>query len=228
MNAIMSAQAGFSKGSTNLPVNKEQTMKKFLTAVLSLTTILLMASMALAAGHTPVSDKAATSVLDFTLNLADGTPTPLNNYAGKVLVLVNVASRCGYTGQYAGLQRIFKKYEEQGFAVLGFPANDFMGQEPGTNEEIVSFCSLNYGVTFPIFAKISVKGRNKHELYRYLTDEKNNPGFAEDISWNFNKFIVDRKGKVIARFGSMTGPENAELLATIEKALQEKPLQEKP
>ncbi len=203
-------------------------MKKLFVAILSLAIILLLPSMGMAEDSKAVTAKTAGSVLDFTLNLADGTPTPLNNYRGKVLVLVNVASRCGFTGQYAGLQRIFKKYEEQGFAVLGFPANDFMGQEPGTNEEIVSFCSLNYGVTFPIFAKISVKGRNQHELYRFLTDEKTNPGFSEDISWNFNKFIVDRKGKVIARFGSMTGPENDKLLATIEKALQEKPLQEKP
>lgn len=167
--------------------------------------------------------KPATSVLDFTLNLSDGTPIPLETYRGKVLLLVNVASKCGFTGQYAGLQRIFKKYEEQGFVVLGFPANDFMGQEPGTNEEIVSFCSLNYGVTFPIFAKISVKGRSQHELYRFLTREKTNPGFADAISWNFNKFIIDRKGKVIARFGSMTGPENDKLLATIETALKDVP-----
>lgn len=203
-------------------------MKKLFTTLLSLAIILLLPGMVMAEDSKAVTAKTAGSVLDFTLNLADGTPTPLNNYRGKVLVLVNVASRCGFTGQYAGLQRIFKKYEEQGFAVLGFPANDFMGQEPGTNEEIVSFCSLNYGVTFPIFAKISVKGRNQHELYRFLTDEKTNPGFSEDISWNFNKFIVDRKGKVIARFGSMTGPENDKLLATIDKALQEKPLQKKP
>lgn len=199
-------------------------MKKIFTIILSLTTMMLLANLLVGAETQPqpVSGKAAVSVLDFTLNLADGTPMPLNNYRGKVMVLVNVASRCGFTGQYAGLQRIFKKYEEQGFVVLGFPANDFMGQEPGTNEEIVSFCSLNYGVTFPIFAKISVKGRNQHELYRFLTNEKTNPGFSDRISWNFNKFIVDRKGKVIARFGSMTGPENDELLATIEKALQEK------
>lgn len=190
--------------------------------ILSLMIIIGLTSLTTAYAESAVASQA-TSVLDFTLNLADGKPMPLNTFRGKVLLLVNVASKCGFTGQYAGLQRIHKKYEAQGFSVLGFPSNDFLWQEPGTNEEIVSFCTLNYGVTFPIFAKSSVKGRSKNELYRFLTDEKANPGFSDEISWNFNKFIVDRKGKVIARFGSRTGPENDELIKTIEKALQEKP-----
>lgn len=166
---------------------------------------------------------ATKSVLDFTLPLADGVQTPLNNYRGKVLLLVNVASHCGFTGQYEGLQNIYKKYSEQGFTVLAFPANNFLGQEPGTNEEIVSFCKLNYGVTFPVFAKISVKGDDQHPLYSFLTEEKTNPGFSGDISWNFNKFLVDRQGKVVGRYGSMTGPENKDLIAALEMALTEKP-----
>ncbi len=160
------------------------------------------------------------SVLDFTMNNIDGQGVSLGNYRGRVLLIVNVASRCGYTPQYEGLQALYAKYSGQGLVVLGFPANNFLEQEPGTNEEIKSFCSTKYGVTFPMFAKISVKGDDIHPLYRFLTGKDTNPGFAGDISWNFNKFLVGRDGNVVARFESSDAPEGAKLVQAIESALK--------
>ncbi len=167
-------------------------------------------------------EKKPTSVLDFTLPLIDGKPMPLKEFKGKVLLLVNVASKCGFTGQYEGLQKLYDTYQDRGFSVLGFPANDFLGQEPGSNEEIAQFCQSTYGVSFPMFAKISVKGKDQHPLYKFLTEPVTNPGYSGKISWNFNKFIINRQGKVVARFGSMTKPQSARLVAEIEKALSEK------
>ncbi len=146
------------------------------------------------------------SVHEFVVTRADGQNISLAEYAGKVLLLVNVASKCGFTEQYADLQKLFETYEEKGFIALGFPANDFLGQEPGTNEEIQQFCQQNYGVTFPVFAKLSVKGKDQHPLYDFLTNKTTNPGFGGNISWNFNKFLVDRQGQVIGRFGSRDNP----------------------
>jgi glutathione peroxidase len=159
------------------------------------------------------------SVLDFTMPLIDGTPTPLSNFKAKVILIVNVASKCGFTGQYDGLQKLYEKYKDDGFTVLGFPANNFLGQEPGTNNEIANFCRTNYGVTFPMFSKISVKGDDKHPLYQFLTEKKTNPEFSGEISWNFNKFIIDKNGEVCARFGSMTSPSSKKLVKAIEAAL---------
>lgn len=166
-------------------------------------------------------DKPGGNILNFSPELGDGTVKPLNDFKGKVLVLVNVASKCGFTGQYEDLEKLQKKYEEKGFTVLAFPANNFLGQEPGTNAEIAEFCRMSYGVTFPVFAKISVAGSDIHPLYAFLTDEKTNPGYSGGISWNFNKFIVNRKGEVIARFGSRTSPSSEEFVSIIEKALNE-------
>jgi len=135
-------------------------------------------------------------------------------------LIVNVASKCGYTPQYEGLQKIYQEYKDKGLVILGFPANNFKNQEPGTNEEIKEFCSLNYGVTFPLFAKISVKGDDIHPLYRYLTSQDTNPEFAGDISWNFNKFLVDPSGKVVARFESRDKPESEKVVAAIEVSLK--------
>ena len=160
------------------------------------------------------------SVHDFTMTNIDGKAVKLSDYKGKVVMLVNVASKCGYTPQYEGLQKIYTQYKDKGFVILGFPANNFMGQEPGTNEEIKQFCSLTYGVTFPMFAKISVKGEDKHPLYQYLTDKTTNPDFAGEITWNFNKFLVDKNGKVVARFSQKEKPESAAVTQAIEKALQ--------
>jgi glutathione peroxidase len=161
----------------------------------------------------------ASNVLDFTLNSIDGKPAPLSQYQGKVVLIVNVASRCGYTPQYAGLEKVYEKYKDQGFVILGFPANNFGGQEPGTNEEIKTFCSSKYNVTFPMYTKISVKGDDIHPLYRFLTDKQANPATAGDIKWNFTKFLVGKDGKVIARFEPAVTPESPEVTGAIEKAL---------
>ena len=135
-------------------------------------------------------------------------------------MIVNVASRCGFTPQYEGLQRIYEKYQGKGFVILGFPANNFMGQEPGTDEEIKTFCSMKYNVTFPLFSKISVKGSDIHPLYKFLTDKSTDPDFAGDISWNFNKFLIDKNGKVAARFASPDKPESDKVIQAIESALK--------
>lgn len=156
------------------------------------------------------------SVLSHTLKTLDGKDRPLSDFTGQVLLLCNVASRCGLTPQYEGLERLHERYEARGFQVLGFPANNFAGQEPGTDGEIQTFCSTRYGVTFPMFSKISVKGDDQHPLYRYLTRESPFPG---EIEWNFGKFLVGRDGQVIARFSPRTDPEAAEVTEAIEAAL---------
>jgi glutathione peroxidase len=163
---------------------------------------------------------AEKSVLDFTLKNIDGKDTKLSDYRGKTLLLVNVASKCGYTPQYEGLQAIYTKYKDQGLVILGIPANNFMGQEPGTNEEIKQFCTLKYNVSFPMFAKISVKGADIDPLYKFLTSKETNPEFGGDITWNFNKFLIDRNGKIIARFETKEKPEGEKVTQAIEKALK--------
>ena len=162
----------------------------------------------------------ASSVYDFTLNDIDGKSVSLSLYRGKVLMLVNVASKCGFTPQYEDLEKLYQTYKDRGFVILGFPANNFLGQEPGTDFEIKSFCTLKYGVTFPIFAKISVKGKDKHPLYRFLTDKQTNPDFSGEIKWNFSKFIIGRDGKIIERFAPITSPESKDVIKTIEAALK--------
>jgi glutathione peroxidase len=163
---------------------------------------------------------AASSVYDYTLNSLSGAPTPLANFKGKVMLLVNVASQCGYTPQYEGLQALYAKYKDQGLVVTGFPANNFGGQEPGTNEEIGAFCKSKYGVTFPMFGKISVAGSDKAPLYQFLTDKRSNPATGGEIQWNFTKFLVDRNGKVIQRFEPGVEPQSSELVSAIEAALK--------
>ena len=163
---------------------------------------------------------AEKSVLDFTMKSIDGADVKLDTYSGKVLLLVNVASKCGYTSQYRGLESIYEKYKEQGLVVMGFPANNFLWQEPGTDEEIKTFCTTKYNVTFPMFAKISVKGDKIHPLYKFLTSKQTNPEFSGSISWNFNKFLVDRGGKIVARFSSKDEPESEKVLQAIEQTLK--------
>jgi glutathione peroxidase len=162
----------------------------------------------------------ASSALDFTLNSIDGKPAPLAGYKGKVVLIVNVASNCGYTPQYEGLEALYRKYKDQGLVVLGFPANNFGGQEPGTNEEIKTFCTRKYSVSFPMYAKISVKGDDKAPLYQFLTDKQANPATGGEIRWNFTKFLVGKDGKVITRFESAVEPQSADVTAAIEKALR--------
>lgn len=160
---------------------------------------------------------AAENIHSFSARDIGGTEVPLSSYKGKALLIVNTASLCGYTPQYAALQKLYETYKDRGLEVLAFPSNDFGRQEPGTNEEIKKFCDLRFKVTFPLFAKISVKGKDAHPLYRYLTESSPYPG---EIGWNFNKFVVDTRGEVIARFGAKTGPLSEELVSSIEKALE--------
>ncbi len=167
-----------------------------------------------------VNNMTEKSVLDFSMKSIDGKETKLSDYRGKVLLLVNVASQCGYTPQYEGLQAIYSKYSSQGLVVLGFPANNFGGQEPGSNDEIKEFCTLKYKVSFPMFSKISVKGADIHPLYKFLTSKETDPEFSGDVKWNFNKFLVDRDGKIIARFDSGDKPEGEKVTQAIEKALK--------
>jgi glutathione peroxidase len=162
------------------------------------------------------------TVLDFKMKNIDGKDVKLKKYKGDVLLIVNTASKCGYTPQYEGLQAIYTKYQSQGFMVLGFPANNFGGQEPGTETEIKEFCESKYKVTFPMFAKISVKGEDQHPLYNFLTSKETNPQFAGEISWNFNKFLVNRKGEIVARFSSKDKPDGEAVTQAIEKYLKEK------
>jgi glutathione peroxidase len=163
---------------------------------------------------------AASSLYEFTMPALNGTPTPLAGFKGKVLLVVNVASQCGYTPQYEGLQALYKKYKDQGFVIAGFPANNFGEQEPGTNEEIGAFCRSKFGVTFPMFSKISVKGSDKAPLYQFLTDKSANPKTGGEIQWNFTKFLVDRNGRVIQRFEPAVEPQAGELVSAVESALK--------
>ena len=163
---------------------------------------------------------AASSVHEFTLDSLKNEPTPLAGFKGKVMLIVNVASQCGFTPQYEGLQALFMKYKDQGLVIAGFPANNFGGQEPGSNEEIGAFCKSKYGVTFPMFSKISVKGGDIAPLYKFLTDKTANPKTGGDIQWNFTKFLVDRNGKVIQRFEPAVTPQSPEMDSAIAAALK--------
>lgn len=174
--------------------------------------ILLTALMSLA--PTTMTD----GFYDFIVDDIDGNPTALHQFKGKVVLVVNVASKCGYTPQYEGLQKLYDKYRDEGLVILGFPANNFNGQEPGTEEEIKRFCRLNYGVEFPMFSKVSVKGEDQHELFKYLTSLEN-PDFTGDIKWNFEKFLIDRNGNLVRRFRSAVKPESEEMIAAISKEL---------
>lgn len=160
--------------------------------------------------------KMSNTVSDITVKTMKGEEKQLGEYAGNVLLIVNVASYCGYTPQYAGLEQLHEKYKDAGLRVLGFPCNDFGAQEPGTNEQIVQFCSKNYGVTFELFDKVRAVGGQKHPLYARLTQAVNPPG---DVSWNFEKFLVGKQGEVIARFRSSVKPDSPELVGAIEKEL---------
>jgi glutathione peroxidase len=162
---------------------------------------------------------AAPGIYSFTLNSIDGKPAPLADYKGKVILVVNVASQCGYTPQYSALESTYEKYKDQGFVILGFPANNFGGQEPGTNEEIKTFCTRKYSVTFPIYSKISVKGSDQAPLYEYLTKDTE-PSLRGDIKWNFTKFLVDRNGNVVQRFEPAVTPDSKEMVSAIEKQLK--------
>lgn len=156
---------------------------------------------------------------DIPLNLLDGTPSSLADHEGKALLIVNVASRCGLTPQYAGLERLQQSYEERGFSVIAFPCNQFGGQEPGSAEEIQTFCSTNYGVSFPLYEKIEVNGDHRHPLYQLLVDTPNQEGDTGDIAWNFEKFLISPIGQIVGRFSPSTEPDDPSLVAAIEAYL---------
>ncbi len=182
--------------------------------MLSLVAVVLLAAAAGPAGA------EARSLYDFRLQDIDGNDVSLSQFRGKALLIVNVASRCGYTYQYEGLEALYRRYRERGLIVLGFPANNFLRQEPGSDEEIKEFCSTTYGVTFPMFSKISVKGRDIHPLYEYLTSRQTDPAFSGAITWNFNKFLVSRDGRIVGRFRTQEEPGGETITNAVEAALR--------
>ena len=159
------------------------------------------------------------SVLDFTMNTIDGKPRPLSSYKGKVLMIVNTASKCGFTPQYETLEKLYETYKDSGFQILAFPANNFGKQEPGTNAEIKDFCSTQFHTTFDLFEKISVKGDDQHPLYQYITKESPYPG---EVKWNFQKYLVDKSGKIVAKYLSAVDPMSKEVRSEVEKLIAEK------
>jgi glutathione peroxidase len=162
-------------------------------------------------------EATAASIYDIPVTTIDGTPATLAEYRGKVMLVVNVASKCGFTPQYAGLEELYRKYRERGLVVLGFPCNQFLWQEPGDGDAIKSFCTLKYNVTFPMFAKVDVNGSSAHPLYKHLKHAARGSLGTKSIKWNFTKFLVGRDGKVVRRYGTATKPES--LAADIEKLL---------
>jgi glutathione peroxidase len=159
------------------------------------------------------------SLYEFTMKSIDGQQVSLGSYSGKVVLLVNVASKCGFTPQYTALEALYEKYKDRGLVIIGVPANNFAQQEPGSDEEIKKFCSSKYMVTFPMMAKVSVLGDDKTALYTYLTDKSADPQFGGDIKWNFTKFLFDRTGKPVARFEPNVTPDSPEVRAAVESAL---------
>jgi glutathione peroxidase len=162
------------------------------------------------------------SIYSFTLKSIDGQPVKLSSYRGKVLLVVNVASKCGYTPQYAGLESLYEKYKDRGLVIVGIPANNFAQQEPGTNDEIKKFCHNRYNVSFPMMAKVSVVGEDQTPLYVFLTDKSANPQIGGEIKWNFTKFLFDRNGNPVERFEPAVTPDSPQVTAAIESALDNK------
>jgi glutathione peroxidase len=166
--------------------------------------------------------KKVPAVLQFTMNSLAGKPVDLSRYQGKVVLVVNVASECGYTPQYKGLQALHTKYAGQGLAILGVPSNDFGAQEPGTSDQIAAFCKQNYGVQFDLFAKVPVTGKDQAPLYKFLTSRETNPRLAGPVRWNFEKFLIGRDGTIVARFASDVEPDADELLRALQAELAKK------
>ncbi len=187
-----------------------------LAGVVVVTAVLLWTGCGRARG-----DGEAVNVLRHTMDNITGESVDLSQYHGQVVMIVNVASKCGFTPQYEQLEALYQRYKDDGFVILGFPANDFLRQEPGTDEEIKSFCRINYGVTFPLFSKITVVGRNKAPLYDDLVSRRTNPQHSGMIKWNFTKFLLDRSGKPIARFAPTTTPDAPEVIEAVENALHD-------
>ena len=181
--------------------------------------ITMVAALLAGAQTKPAGSTKVPPALNFTMDSLDGKAVDLSKYQGKVVLMVNVASACGFTPQYEGLEALHKKYSGKGLRILGFPANDFGSQEPGTNAEIAEFCQKNYGVEFDMFSKIVVKGRGQAPLYHFLTSRETNPKFSGDVAWNFEKFLIGKNGEVMGRFISSIEPLSKEMTGAIEKAL---------
>ena len=190
-------------------------MKKIFTVILIIVASALMYSQSKKTNKKD-STMHPKSILDFTMNSIDGKPQPLSSYKGKVCMIINTASECGYTPQYETIEKLYETYKDKGFRVLAFPANNFGEQEPGTNAEIKSFCSTKYHTTFDLFEKISVKGKDQHPLYKYITQDSPHKG---EVKWNFQKYLVDRSGKISARFMSAVDPMSKEVRDEVEKLL---------
>jgi glutathione peroxidase len=193
------------------------------SAIVFFAVAVLAAGIATANGQDAQPTEPEPSALAFKVHDIDGNEVDLAKFQGDVVLIVNVASQCGLTPQYNGLQSLYEKYTDQGFAVLGFPCNQFGGQEPGTEAEIKAFCQSKFDVSFPMFSKVSVNGGQQCDLYKFLTSLETKPVGAGDISWNFEKFLVNRRGEVVARFGPRTKPDDDALIAAIEKTLAEAP-----
>jgi glutathione peroxidase len=194
-------------------------MQKLVAAAFAGSVLLLAGTAQIPADEK--GDKKVAPVLNFKLDSLDGKPVDLSKYQGKVVLMVNVASQCGLTPQYKGLEALHEKYAKEGLAILGFPANDFGKQEPGTNQEIAQFCESNYGVKFDMFAKVVVKGKGQCALYKFLTSKETDPKFAGPITWNFEKFLINRKGEIVSRFKPQVKPEAKDVVKAIEDALAE-------
>ncbi len=189
-------------------------MKRFVSVLAVSAVCLSFAGGLFADKDEKKKDEKVAPALSFTMDSIDGKPVKLSQYQGKVVLIVNVASKCGLTPQYEALEGLHEKYHEKGLAVLGFPANEFAGQEPGTNKEIAEFCKKDYGVEFPLFAKVVVKGKGQCDLYKLLTDDDKKP-----IGWNFEKFLLNRKGEVVARFEPRLSPNDEKVIKAIEAEL---------
>jgi glutathione peroxidase len=196
-------------------------LRQELTVIDRVLALSLAAAMLLTMSRVaPAADaKKPASVLDFKVHDIDGKEVDLSKYQGKVLLIVNTASQCGYTPQYEGLETVYRKFKDRGFEVLAFPANEFGHQEPGTNPQIKTFCTGTYHTTFPLFSKIVVKGDGIHPLYRFLTSTDTDPKFGGEIPWNFTKFLVNRKGEIVGRFEPKDAPESKTVTGAIESAL---------
>lgn len=184
-------------------------------------TLAIVGGIAMQMAHA-ADDGKTTGPLKYEMKSLAGKPAPLSRYKGQVVLIVNVASKCGLTPQYEQLQAVYEKYQPKGLAVLGFPANEFLAQEPGSDEQIAEFCKTNYGVTFDMFSKVVVKGPGQCPLYHFLTSQETNPKFAGDITWNFEKFLVGRDGQVTHRFAPNIKPDAPEVIAAIEAELAKK------
>ena len=195
---------------------KALTMKFFLALVVIIATSIICFAGCTQKNSTNVNTQtlASTSFFDLSAQTIDGKTVSMNEYKGKYILVINTASKCGYTSQYKDLEKLYQQYKDR-LVILGFPSNDFLWQEPGSNEKIKTFCEVNYKITFPMFAKISVKGKDKHPLYEWLTDPKLNGWNSTKPGWNFNKYLIDKEGKLIAHFGSKVEPLSQEITSLL-------------